>query len=79
MLVKDKQNKTFRLRKPDELVRKSDKLDAFWNMLGERGYYESLGIPPGPPTIPGYYAQPEINATSLPNATNQNPYTAPPT
>lgn len=42
-------------------------------------YYESLGIPPGPPTIPGYYAQPEINATSLPNATNQNPYTAPPT
>lgn len=42
-------------------------------------YYASLGIPPGPPTMPGYYAQPEINSTALPNATNQNPYTAPPT
>ncbi|NRB48378.1 MAG: hypothetical protein HRU41_11950 [Saprospiraceae bacterium] len=29
-------------------------------------YYDSLGIPPGPPTLPGYYAQPEFTGQPLP-------------
>ncbi|MFK8056171.1 MAG: SpvB/TcaC N-terminal domain-containing protein [Saprospiraceae bacterium] len=43
------------------------------------GFYASLNIPPGIPTIPGYYAQPENTSTGLPNATAENPYTAIPT
>ena len=40
-------------------------------------YYASLGIPPGPPTLLGYYVQPEINTESLPDATNSSPYDRP--
>lgn len=29
-------------------------------------YYGQLGVPPGPPTLPGYYAQPEFTGNSLP-------------
>ena len=29
-------------------------------------YYAQLGVPPGPPTMPGYYAQPEFTGNSLP-------------
>ncbi len=29
-------------------------------------YYGELGVPPGPPTLPGFYAQPEITGTGLP-------------
>ena len=41
-------------------------------------YYEDLGIPPGPPTLPGFYGQPELNANSIPNAEPDNAYGIPP-
>jgi len=41
-------------------------------------YYASLGVPPGPPTLLALLGQPEINATSLPDANNANPYNRPP-
>ncbi|MEZ5044489.1 MAG: SpvB/TcaC N-terminal domain-containing protein [Saprospiraceae bacterium] len=39
-------------------------------------YYDSLGIPPGPPTLPGYYAQPEFTGSPLPSPPESSPYTA---
>lgn len=41
-------------------------------------YYDSLGIPPGPPTLPGYYAQPEFTGNPLPTPPTASPYTAVP-
>lgn len=41
-------------------------------------YYDSLGIPPGPPTLPGYYAQPEITGQPLPTPGLTPNYTAVP-
>lgn len=38
-------------------------------------YYDSLGIPPGPPTLPGYYAQPEFTGSPLPTPAATNSYT----
>ncbi|MCB0628125.1 MAG: SpvB/TcaC N-terminal domain-containing protein [Saprospiraceae bacterium] len=40
-------------------------------------YYGQLGVPPGPPTLPGYYAQPEYTGNSLPTDTTGN-YINPP-
>jgi RHS repeat-associated protein len=40
-------------------------------------YFKTLGIPPGPPTLPGYYAQPENTGNPLPGASN-HPYSNPP-
>lgn len=37
-------------------------------------YYDSLGIPPGPPTLPGYYAQPEFTGQPLPTPPFANTY-----
>lgn len=42
-------------------------------------YYAELGVPPGPPSLMGLYGQPEVNASSLPNATPDNEYGLPPT
>ncbi len=41
-------------------------------------YYASLGVPPGPPTLLALLGQPELNQSSLPDATNGNPFNAPP-
>lgn len=41
-------------------------------------YYDSLGIPPGPPTLPGYYAQPAFTGNPLPTPPLTNTYTAVP-
>ena len=40
-------------------------------------YYAQLGVPPGPPTLPGYYAQPEYTGNPLP-ADSIGTYTNPP-
>jgi YD repeat-containing protein len=40
-------------------------------------YYRQLGIPPGPPTLPGYYAQPEFTGNGLP-ADTLSAYNRPP-
>ena len=40
-------------------------------------YFGQLGIPPGPPTLPGYYAQPEQTGNPLPGASN-TAYSNPP-
>ncbi|PHN08263.1 SpvB/TcaC N-terminal domain-containing protein [Flavilitoribacter nigricans] len=40
-------------------------------------YYAQLGVPPGPPTLPGYYAQPEYTGGPLP-ADSIGTYTNPP-
>lgn len=38
-------------------------------------FYKDNRIPPGPPTLPAYYLQPEINSSTLPDANTGNPYT----
>ncbi len=43
-----------------------------------RQYYASLGIPPGPPTIPGYYGQPEQNGNPIEIPVNTGPYLSTP-
>jgi RHS repeat-associated protein len=40
-------------------------------------YYGQLGVPPGPPTLPGFYAQPEYTGNSLPTDTTYS-YSNPP-
>lgn len=45
--------------------------ETVWN------YYGQLGVPPGPPTLPGYYAQPEYTGNALPTDTTGN-YINPP-
>ena len=42
-------------------------------------YYGSLGVAPGPPGLLALQGQPEINGSTLPNATSNNPYNTPPT
>lgn len=41
-------------------------------------YYGQLGIPPGPPTMPGYYAQPEFTGNPLPADTLSGYFSPPP-
>lgn len=41
-------------------------------------YYDSLGIAPGPPTLPGYYAQPEFTGQPLPSPGPTQDYSAVP-
>ena len=53
-----------------------DRLEHLGQTLNE--YYLALGIPPGPPTLPGYYAQPEMTGSPLPNTKETNPFTAAP-
>ncbi len=53
-------------------ARIQDLTATVWN------YYGDLGIPPGPPTLPGYYAQPERTGAALPSAA-PNSFTHPPT
>ncbi|NND34481.1 MAG: hypothetical protein HKN76_17985, partial [Saprospiraceae bacterium] len=43
-----------------------------------QNYYKELGIPPGPPTLFGYYAQPDITGSPLPQNDTLSAYTAPP-
>ena len=44
-----------------------------------QNYYSSLGIPPGPPTLYGYYGQPEYTGKPLPQIGNLDPLiTSPP-
>ncbi|MCB0646707.1 MAG: hypothetical protein KDC49_08590 [Saprospiraceae bacterium] len=38
-------------------------------------FYKDNRIPPGPPTLPGFYLQPEVTTSTLPDATTDNPYT----
>jgi RHS repeat-associated protein len=40
-------------------------------------YYGAAGVPPGPPTLPGFYAQPEFTGRGLPQAPVAN-YASPP-
>ncbi|MEM8583572.1 MAG: SpvB/TcaC N-terminal domain-containing protein [Bacteroidota bacterium] len=37
-------------------------------------YYADLGLPPGPPTLPGYYGQPEQTGIALPTPTAGGQY-----
>ncbi len=41
-------------------------------------YYADLGVAPGPPTLLALLGQPEINATSLPDADGENPWNTAP-
>ena len=41
-------------------------------------YYASLGIPPGPPTLYGYYGHPDLTGAPLPQLDTLSPFTAPP-
>lgn len=41
-------------------------------------YYAKLEVAPGPPTLLALLGQPEINDTTLPDASNTNPYNNPP-
>jgi RHS repeat-associated protein len=43
-------------------ARMNDLTQTVWN------YYLSLGLPPGPPTLPGYYGQPEQTGNPLPTS-----------
>lgn len=43
-------------------ARMNDLTQTVWN------YYASLGLPPGPPTLPGYYGQPEQTGAPLPTS-----------
>ncbi len=43
-----------------------------------RQYYTALGIPPGPPTMPGYYGQPEYTGNPLSIPVNNSPYLSTP-
>lgn len=52
------------------------RIQAYENSLLD--YYASLGVPPGPPTLLALLGQPEINTTSLPDATTNDPYSTPP-
>lgn len=52
-------------------ARMQDLTATVWN------YFGSLGVPPGPPTLPGYYAQPERTGEALPSAATGS-FTSPP-
>ncbi|MCB9321331.1 MAG: hypothetical protein H6570_18780 [Lewinellaceae bacterium] len=41
-------------------------------------YYHDLGIPPGPPTLYGYYANPDVNGNPLPGGQGGQPWQIPP-
>lgn len=41
-------------------------------------YYAALRIPPGPPTLGGYYAQPEVSGVALPATASTDYYQVPP-
>lgn len=41
-------------------------------------YYASLGLPPGPPTLLAYYAQPEFNRIGFGDVNTGNPYSLQP-
>ncbi|MEM1122470.1 MAG: DUF4329 domain-containing protein, partial [Bacteroidota bacterium] len=41
-------------------------------------YYEELGIPPGPPTLSGFYGQPEYTQNALPQPPTDQDYNNPP-
>ncbi len=41
-------------------------------------YYAGLGIPPGPPTLYGYYGHPDLTGSPLPQLDTLNAFTAPP-
>ncbi|NUQ24995.1 MAG: hypothetical protein HUU34_13670 [Saprospiraceae bacterium] len=41
-------------------------------------FYQAQGIAPGPPTLPGYYAQPEITGNPIPPFGLDSAYTIPP-
>lgn len=43
--------------------RMNDLTNTVWN------YYVGLGLPPGPPTLPGYYGQPGVTGNPLPTST----------
>ncbi|GJM33039.1 MAG: hypothetical protein DHS20C18_20400 [Saprospiraceae bacterium] len=43
-----------------------------------RQYYTALGIPPGPPTMPGYYGQPAYTGNPLNIPVNNSPYLSAP-
>ena len=41
-------------------------------------YYRDLGIPPGPPTLYGYYANPDVTGSPLPGGQGGQPWNIPP-
>ncbi len=43
-------------------ARMNDLTQTVWN------YYVTLGLPPGPPTLPGYYGQPGVTGEPLPTS-----------
>jgi RHS repeat-associated protein len=43
-------------------ARMNDLTNTVWN------YYVGLGLPPGPPTLPGYYGQPGVTGNPLPTS-----------
>jgi RHS repeat-associated protein len=53
------------------VARIQDLTKTVWN------YYGTTGVPPGPPTLPGYYAQPEFLGAGLPQTPVAN-YPSPP-
>lgn len=47
-------------------ARINDLTQTVWN------YYADLGLPPGPPTLPGYYGQPGVTGDPLPTSPGGN-------
>jgi len=43
-----------------------------------KAHYEQLQLPPGPPTLPGFYGHPSQTGMALPAFTSQGPLTQPP-
>ncbi|MEM9928492.1 MAG: toxin TcdB middle/N-terminal domain-containing protein [Bacteroidota bacterium] len=52
-------------------ARMNDLTQTVWN------YYVGLGLPPGPPTLPGYYGQPGVTGDPLPTSTGGDFSSAP--